>query len=120
MLLVVVMPPVDADCTDTEETLHIVQRADAFGALNNYKTVSHLISGSVAFPARPVWLPDKADEEASLSVYKTNNPASPDQPFLLIFRTVRIVTAHRYILGRVPDGYSGFPAYSRMLTVTLL
>jgi hypothetical protein len=84
--------------------------------------VSHLISGLVASPASPIWLSNKADREASLSVYKTNNPASPYQPFLLIFRTIRIVTAldHYFSLGRVPDGYTGFPAYSRMLTVTLL
>jgi hypothetical protein len=41
------------------------------------------------------------------------------QPFLLVFRTVRIVTVHTRSMGRVPDGYSGFPAYSRMRTVTL-
>ena len=120
VLLVVVVPPVDADSADTKEALYIIQRADTFGALNDYETVGHLISGLVAFSARSARLPNEADGEASLSVYKTNHPASPDQPFLLIFRTVRIVTAHEHILGRVPDGYSGFPAYSRMLTVTLL
>jgi hypothetical protein len=41
------------------------------------------------------------------------------QPFLLIFRTVRIVTAHSNKLGRVPDGYTGFPAYSRIQTALL-
>jgi hypothetical protein len=82
--------------------------------------MDHLKAGSVAFTAHPVMLPDKADGEASFSVYKTNNPAKPNQPFLLVFCTDRIVTAHSLSLGRVPDGYSGFPAYSRMLTVTLL
>jgi hypothetical protein len=42
-----------------------------------------------------------------------------NQPFLLVFRTFRIVTDHDRSLGRVPDGYSGFPAYSRMLTALL-
>jgi len=60
-------------------------------------------------------LPVETDREASFSVYKTNNPASADQPFLLIFRTVQIVTEHRANLCRVPDGYTGFPAYSQML-----
>ena len=35
------------------------------------------------------------------------------EPFLLIFRTRRIVTAHR---ERVPTRSSGFPAYSRLRT----
>jgi hypothetical protein len=42
------------------------------------------------------------------------------QPFLLVFRTVRIFTAHILSMERVPDGYSGFPAYSRMQSATLL
>ena len=122
VLLVIVIPSIDADGTNPKEALQIAQRTGAFGALNDHKTVSHLKSGSVASSLHPIWLPDEADREASLSVYKTNNPASPDQPFLLIFRTVRIVTApdHYHSLGRVPDGYTGFPAYSRMLTITLL
>src|SRR5690242_10290091 len=41
------------------------------------------------------------------------------QPFLLVFRTVRIVTAHHRSVRRVPDGYSGFPAYSRMQSTLL-
>ena len=54
----------------------------------------YLIAGFVAASLRSAWLPNEADGEASFSVYKTNNPASLDQPFLLIFRTDRIVTAH--------------------------
>lgn len=84
--------------------------------------MGHLITGSVAASIRLTLLLGETDREAPLSVYKTNYPANPDQPFLLIFRTARIVTArdHYHSLGRVPDGYTGFPAYSRMLTVTLL
>ena len=44
---------------------------------------------------RPIWLPDEADGEASLSVYKANNPAKSDQPFLLIVRTQHVVTTFR-------------------------
>ncbi len=76
----------------------------------------HLIAGSVAFTTHPVILPDEADGEATLSVYKTNNPAMSDQPFLLIARTGRIVTAHTLLYGRVPPDTPGFPAYSQMLT----
>jgi hypothetical protein len=81
--------------------------------------MSHLVAGSVAASARPAALADEADREASFSVYKTNNPAFLPQPFLLVFRTVRIVTAHHRSVGRVPDGYSGFPAYSRMQSTLL-
>jgi hypothetical protein len=66
--------------------------------------------------------PTSADEpvrEATFSVYETNSPAKPDQPFLLIFRTARIVTAHDRSRGRVPGGYTGFPAYSRILPTLL-
>jgi hypothetical protein len=81
--------------------------------------MDHLKAGSVAFTAHPVMLPDKADGEASFSVYKTNNPAKPDQPFLLIARTGRIVTAHTHLYGRVPPDPPGIPAYSQMLTTLL-
>ena len=106
--------------TNTEEALELVEARDAPGALYDDKAVRYLIAGCVAAPTRAVRLPNEADREASFSVYKTDNPASCNQPFLLIFRTVQIVTAHgnppwsRVTLGRVPDGYSGFPAYSRM------
>jgi hypothetical protein len=39
-------------------------------------------------------LADDADGEASFSVYETKDPTDRDQPFLLVFRTVRIVTAN--------------------------
>jgi len=60
--------------------------------LRNREFVRHLVAGSVAFSALPVWLPDEAEGEASFSVYKTNNPAELNQPFLLIACTGRIVT----------------------------
>ena len=95
VLLVVVEPSIDADGADSEEALHLVQDANTASTLNHHKAVSYLISSLIAFSAPPAWLPDETDGEASLSVYKTSNPVSPNRPFLLIFRTVRIVTAHR-------------------------
>src|SRR4051812_25068893 len=78
------------------------------------------VAGPVAASAHAPVLADESDGEASFSVYKTNNPSTLlDQPFLLIFRTGRIVTAHDRSLGRVPDGYTGFPAYSQMRTALL-
>lgn len=83
-----------------------------------------LKAGFVAVSRRPARLADKPDREATFSVYETSNPATEDQPFLLIVRTIRIFTdrtcvRHRTHVGRVPDGYSGFPAYSQMLTPLL-
>jgi hypothetical protein len=90
----VVVSSVRVKAPDAEEALKLLQGARAAGALCDNETMKHLIAGSVASSLRPVGLPDEADREASFSVYKTNNPASPDQPFLLVFRTDRIVTAH--------------------------
>jgi hypothetical protein len=108
ILAMVVAPCVPNDPADPEEALKLLEAAGARSALRDRKAVSHLIAGFVAAPVHPVWLTDEADREAPFSVYKTNNPASVDQPFLLIFRTVQIVTEHRKNLCRVPDGYTGF------------
>ena len=94
VLFMVVVPLVDEDSASAEESLEFFKRAHAPRALRHNKPMDHLIAGSVAFPARPILLPDKAYGEASLSVYKTNNPAKSDQPFLLIARTGRFVTVH--------------------------
>src|SRR5204863_7644221 len=88
-------------------------------ALHHGELVRDLEAGSIAGSSGPRWLPDKADGEASFPVYEPLDPAQPDQPFLLVFCTDRIVTVHDRSLGRVPDGYSGFPAYSRMHSATL-
>jgi hypothetical protein len=120
VLLVVVVPSVDRDGADSEEVPQLVEAVDATCALDDHEAVGHLVAGSIAAPASPVGLFDEADGETAFPTYESDHPADPDQPFLLVFRTYRIVTAHTYSLGRVPVGYSGFPAYSRMLTVTLL
>jgi hypothetical protein len=119
MLTMVVASPVDDDLACAEEALKLLQAIQASLALDDSELMRDLKAGLVASPAWPVWLPDKADREASFSVYKTNHPADLDQSFLLVFCTDRIVTAHRSSLWRVPDGYSGFPAYSQMHTTPL-
>jgi hypothetical protein len=95
VLAVVVVPGVCVDPTDPEERLEIFETADAAHTLRDNEPMEHLIAGLVTASIRPIWLPNEADREASFSVYKTNNPASSDQSFLLIFRTVRIFTEHR-------------------------
>ena len=119
VLAVVVVPLVREYLTHPEEARQFLETRDALGALRNRELVSHLIAGSVAASAPSAGLADETDREATFSVYKTNNPALLPQPFLLVFRTARIVTAHHRSVGRVPDGYSGFPAYSRMQSTLL-
>ena len=105
---VVVVPAIRNDLPNLEERSELVQAVDALCALRDNELVSHLVAGPVAASAATALLADETDREASFSVYKTNNPAKQDQPFLLIFRTGQIVTAHRASLGRVPAGYTGF------------
>jgi hypothetical protein len=119
VLTVVVVPLVRKYLTHPEEALELIQTGNALRALRDRELMSHLIAGSVAASVTSAALADETDREASFSVYKTNNPALLPQPFLLVFRTVRIVTAHHQSVGRVPDGYSGFPAYSRMQSTLL-
>jgi hypothetical protein len=88
----IVVTSVDKDPADPEEQFQFFEAAEALHSLRHGKPMSDLVSGLVALPASPVWLPDEADGEASLSVYKTDHPAKSDQSFLLIFRTRHVVT----------------------------
>ena|SRR5437764_8630496 len=72
---VVVVPTVRYDLAHPKELLKLVETVDALRPLRNRELMSHLIAGSVARSVWPAWLPNKADREASFSVYKTNNPA---------------------------------------------
>src|SRR5918992_1617481 len=85
VLAVVVIAPVRHYLATREELTELVKTRDARGALRDRELMSHLPAGSVASSAIPVRLPDEADREASFSIYKTNNPAKRDQPFLLVF-----------------------------------
>ena len=116
VLPVVVVAPIGDHASHTEEGHEVVETRDALRALRHRKLMRHLIAGFVALTARPAGLPDKAYGEASLSVYETNNPAELDQSFLLVFCTRHIVTVTPTWDGTRSARYSGFPAYSRMLT----
>jgi hypothetical protein len=94
-LTVVVVPSVRNEAAHAEEALQLMEASDAGRPLRDGELVSHLPAGSVGAPARPAELADKADREASFSVYKTKDPAKRHQPFLLVFRTVRVVTRAR-------------------------
>jgi hypothetical protein len=109
VLAVVVVATIRHDHAHPEELLKLAETRDARGALRDRKLVGDLIAGPVAASAFAVRLPDKADREASFSVYKTDHPATfLTQSFLLVFCTVRIVTAHAQMIGRVPAGYARF------------
>jgi hypothetical protein len=81
--------------------------------------IGHLKAGLVASATRSVWLTNEPDGEASLSVYKTYNPAELNQPFLLVFCTHGVVTVPPAWDGTRSLGYSGFPAYGQMRTARL-
>ena len=123
ILAVVVVPAVATDAAYAEEPLEILERIATRHTLGYDKPMNHLVTGLVADPPGPIGLTDEADGKAPFSIYKTDDPAVKlDQPFLLIARTVQIFTARihtKTTIRRVPDGYSGFPAYSRMLTTLL-
>ncbi len=119
MLLVVVVPPVRKYASHAEESDEVVQAGHALRALCYRELVRHLIAGFVASAPRPAWLPDEADGEASLSVYKTQNPAELDQSFLLVFCTHDVVTVPATWDDTRSLGYSVFPAYSQMRTAWL-
>jgi hypothetical protein len=110
----VVVALVHVEAAHPEELLELSEAVRTALPLRHDKPVSHLVAGSIAASSSPIGLFDEADGEATLSINETDDPADSDQSFLLIFRTVRIVTVHALRLGRVPDGYSGFPAYSQM------
>jgi hypothetical protein len=119
VLSVVVVAPIGDHASHSEEALEFVQARDALRALCYGELVSHLIPGFVALAACPRWLPDKPDGEATLSVYKTDNPAELDQSFLLISCTRHIVTVPATWDDTRSAGYTGFPAYGQMLTAWL-
>lgn len=92
MLFVIVVPGIDEDLTDPEEFPEFVQTPDALGTLRHSELVTHLETGPISSASRSIGLLDKPDAEASLTVDKPGHPAQPDQPFLLVTCTHRIVT----------------------------
>jgi hypothetical protein len=116
VLSVIVVSPVGDHASHSEKALKLPQARDALCALCHSKLVSHLIAGLVAFPARSRWLPNEPDGEATLSVYKTDNPAKLDQSFLLISCTRHIVTVSPTWDAIRSAGFSGVPAYGQMLS----
>jgi hypothetical protein len=91
MLTVIVIPLVLEHLTDPEELTELVEARRAARPLCNHELMRDLPAGSVSASTPAAILANESDREASFSVYKTNNPATPDQSFLLIFRITRHV-----------------------------
>jgi len=104
VLLVVVVPSVDRHGTDAEEVPQLVETANAARSLDHHEAVGHLVAGRVATSPSPIGLLDEADGEATFSIHETDYPADSDQPFLLVFRTDRLVTVHATPQARTSTG----------------
>src|SRR5947209_10145716 len=120
VLSVVVVPTVAKDLATPEESDKVIQDIATRGALNNGKFGTNLPS------ERHLVAMVDGTAEAALAIHETHDPFIGHEPFLLVFRTARIVTeGHHNILRagcdsqRVVNGYSGFPAYSRLRTTPL-
>jgi hypothetical protein len=116
----VVVAPVLVDPAYSEEAMKLLQAGTTTRTLHHHEPMNDLVAELVGASAPSAGLAGESDREASFSVYKPDDPATElAQPFLLIVRTGRIVTAHDRSLGSVPDGYTGFPAFGRMHTALL-
>ncbi len=104
----VVVPLVAKHLSNPEELADLVKTRQTARSLRHREFVCHLIPGSVASASRPVWLPDEPDGEAAFSVHKANHPAEPDQSFLLIACTHRIVTSAQTSAALVAWDSQGF------------
>jgi hypothetical protein len=74
-ILMVVMPGVDEDLTDPEETSEEVQHLNAPRTLRDCKFVRNLDAESVAISPRSLRLPHETDGKAALTINKTQDPA---------------------------------------------
>ena len=84
----IVSPSVSIDFAATEEPNQFLESVTTRLSLDDIKCWSYLPSES-----HLVTSIDGA-AEAALSIYETHNPSCGREPFLLVFRTRRIVTAH--------------------------
>lgn len=74
----IVCASVDYDRADTEELSQCLQGVEAACALRHCELVEHLYSGFVAFTIALIGLIEKADREATFTVYKPDDPSSKD------------------------------------------
>ena len=92
VFLMVIVTSVGKYPSDSEKLNKVTEAREALRPLRHRELMRHLIAGFVASAIRSIWLSNKADGEATLSVYKTNYPAELNQSFLLIVCTRHIFT----------------------------
>jgi hypothetical protein len=96
VLFMVVVPPIEINISHIEELPEHVETLDASRTLCHCKLMRHLMPGLITSTTWSMRLSHEMDRKASFAVDKTGNPTNfLDQPFLLIFRSCRIVTAVR-------------------------
>lgn len=83
----VVVPPIYVNTTASKELLQFVQNMYAPRSLNHNEVRLDLP------PDLHLWATEERSTETALPVYETDDPLLESRPFLLIFRTPRIVTA---------------------------
>jgi hypothetical protein len=115
ILTVIVASPIPVDLAAAEESAEVLQRVTARLSLDDVERWSYL-----PLESHLVTRVDGAAETA-LSIHEAHDPSSGLEPFLLVFRTRRIVTLHVITVVRGNDTSgtarcTGFPAYSRLRT----
>jgi hypothetical protein len=113
VLAVIVMPPVPVDPSASEKALNRLQRSDASLSLNHREDGLQLPS------QRHLSIALDGTAEAAFTVDEADDPLLESWPFLLIFRTRRIVTGHEPTIQRGSDmlgtaGCSDVPAFSQL------
>jgi hypothetical protein len=93
MFFVVVVSLIDIDIANTKERHEQVKTLDAWRALSHRELMCHLEASFVPSSMLSMRLTNKVDWKATFSVDVTGDPTDFYQPFLLIFRSWRIVTA---------------------------
>ena len=105
---VVVVPAVPVDLATSEESNHLFEDITARGALRDGEFGSNLP------PQRHLAVRVDGTAETALAIDETHDPSDRRESFLLVFRTLHIVTAvHHSTLYRAADtasseGCSGF------------
>ena len=93
--LMVVAAAVDIDLPAAEEPSHLLENVSARLALDDTELRLHLPSESHRAST------EDGDAEAALPIDETHQPSGGEEPFLLVFRTHRIVTAVHAIHPKV-------------------
>lgn len=115
--MIIVARLIDIDTPASEKRLQVMKHMNAPLSLNHRKARLTLPADSVCS------IPKDRNAEASFAVDEADSPLLESWPFLLIFRTGRIVTDHASTLIGGYDifgtaGFSDVPAFSQLQFTT--